>query len=122
NFLHGVGSSTLSHQLTVMYHWLDLDRSRGVYDADRFERYLKIPHWSSYVNNAWMVSLPLIFLPDGLQKNRTPYGNHGTAVGELDAISDDTPLVKDYLERLLAHSNSYVLLNYWAHTAYTAQQ
>ena len=34
----------------VLYHRLDLDRSRGVYDRKRFLRYLELPREVSYAN------------------------------------------------------------------------
>ncbi len=84
----------------VLYHRLDHDRRQGVYDPDRFQRYLALPRRAHYV------------APDYLR--RREHREFAVALGEdfraqtlLPPVRDDEPLVRDYLSHFLVDAASF---------------
>ncbi|MFO0759250.1 MAG: hypothetical protein U0359_22350 [Byssovorax sp.] len=85
------GFATLKAQ--VLYHRLDLDRALGVYDRDRFLRYLGMPRAQPYVDGDWIRRLP------SDQVARPGWG--GPSAPLLESFGNDEELVRDYLHHFL---------------------
>ena len=97
----------------VLYHRLDHDRKKGVYDRERFLEYVKLPRSFFYVNPLWL-------------RSRTQLGE---PVADLNAsfadplpgvrpVGVDEPLVRDYFVHLFAangkaDSDAHALLAPW---------
>lgn len=75
-------------QALVLYHRLDFDRRRGVYERERFERYLALPRSASYLSDAFR------------RRHKQALANLGQDFAGtlgLASVGDDEPLVRDYL-------------------------
>ncbi|RPH48404.1 MAG: hypothetical protein EHM91_04370, partial [Planctomycetota bacterium] len=99
----------------ILYHRLDLDRSRGVYDRKRFLRYLEIPREVSYANPKWMEQ----------QRKKADVRDAIFSVGQsvegtpsLEPVSDDEPLVAEYVDHFFVDAKDIkpfeeVILDSW---------
>lgn len=89
-FVGGLPSAYNSLKAHVLYHRLDLDRTKGALDRGRFLEYMKLPRHSSYSEPKWYEK----------KEHRDAIAQLGTdyrAYTQLPAIQDDEPLVRDYL-------------------------
>ena len=84
----------------VLYHYLDDDRSRGVYNRDRFMQYLKLPRRVAYMREKYL-SRP------EFRGVLATLGVNSRVAGGLKRISDDWPLVKDYLAHFFNDGDQY---------------
>jgi hypothetical protein len=97
----------------VLYHRLDLDRSRGVYDRKRFLEYINLPREVSYANPKW------------LEQQRKKKEDAIFSLGEsfdgtpaLPPVSDDEALVAEYVDHFFVDAKDFkpfeeVLLDTW---------
>ncbi len=79
----------------ILYHLLKLDQSQGVCNKALFLTYLKLPRPVSYMNDRWM----------DLDENRRYQVNLNADFSsrtQLAAIGNDEPLVRSYLQEILA--------------------
>jgi hypothetical protein len=83
----------------VLYHRLDHDRSRRVYDRKRFLEYLGLPREVSYANPKWMEKCRK---ESSVRDSIFSLGESFEGVPSLGAIQDDEPLVADYIEHFFA--------------------
>ncbi len=84
----------------VLYHRLVLDRSRGVYDADRFLTYLKLPRQTRY-------SEPRYFEIEANRRHPVNLQQDFHAVTMLPPVGDDEPLVRSYLDHFFVDAENY---------------
>jgi hypothetical protein len=96
NRLAPVHNSLKAH---VLYHRLVLDRSQGIYDKDRFMRYIQLPRRAVYVRPAWLESKEN---RDVIAELATPY--EPTMLG---AIGGDEPLVRSYLAHFFLEADDF---------------
>jgi hypothetical protein len=83
----------------VLYHRLDHDRSRGVYDRERFLDYLNLPREVSYANPKWMEKCRK---NAELRDSIFSLGESSEGIPSLPPVQDDEPLVADYVEHFFA--------------------
>ncbi len=84
----------------VLYRRLAFDRSRGVYDKERFMTYIKLPRNVSYINPKYLE----------LQENRkyrADLGANYQAQTLLPTIGNDEPLVRSYLHHFFVKETTY---------------
>jgi hypothetical protein len=84
----------------VLYHRLDLDRGKGVFDRGRFLEYVKLPRQTSYAEPKFLA----------LKEHRDVLANLGSdyrAVTLLPPVSNDEPLVRDYLTSFFEKAESW---------------
>jgi hypothetical protein len=84
----------------VVYHRLVLDRARGIFDADRFMTYLKLPRQTRYVEPKYFEIEANRIHPVNLQQDF-----HAATM--LPPVGDDEPLVRSYLDHFLADAENY---------------
>lgn len=90
----------------VLYHRLDHDRRLGVYDADRFLTYVKLPRAVGYANQTWIAEFTKDVRPFNL-------GNDFRAITLQATISDDEELVRDYLAHFIASGKDWKVWEKW---------
>lgn len=83
----------------VLYHQLDLDRRLGDLDRDRFLRYLRLPRKVHYAHPERLRSAP--------SEHQVAPGTEAAQSAGLEAIRDDEPLVREYLEHFLVSEDGH---------------
>ena len=104
--LQPVHNSLKAH---VLYHRLVLDRSRGVYHAERFLDYLKLPRNVGYMEPKYLQIEANRQWPANVQADYAPFTL-------LPIIGDDEPLVRSYLQHFLVEA-----VDYKAYTPYISE-
>lgn len=94
SFVEPLAPAFASLQVHVLYHRLDSDRRRGVYDRARFEQYLALPRQADYLATSFQRRHRDALAQLGQQD--------GSALTGLAAIGRDEPLVRDYLVEVFA--------------------
>jgi len=99
-FVRRLAPAQNSLKAHVIYHRLAWDRTKGVYDRDLFMEYLRLPRSVSYID------------PDYLRRreHRGYAANLGRDFGShtlFPPVSDDEPLVREYLAHFLEDAGSY---------------
>ena len=97
----------------VLYHRLLLDRSRGVYDKDRFMTYLKLPRIVHYMRPEYLKN----YQPDqkaNLNANFAP----ATA---LPPVQNDEPLVRSCFHHFFLEENAFEPYAELVHESYLKQ-
>ncbi len=89
-----------SLKANVLYRRLVYDRSRGVYDADRFMAYVKLPRPTGYIEPKFMQLEDCRRYPCNLNAD---FGN----VTLLPPVGDDEPLVRSYLMHFFEEAANY---------------
>jgi hypothetical protein len=89
-FVGGLTPAHNSLKAHVLYHRLDLDRSKGVFDRGRFLEYVKLPRSTSYGEPRWLEKREH-------RDNLASLAADFRATTLLPAPGDDEPLVRDYL-------------------------
>ncbi len=84
----------------VLYHRLELDRSAGIYDHDRFLKYLKLPRPTGYVEPKFMQLEESRRYPCNLNADYS-----GATL--LGPVGDDEPLVRSYLMHFFEAAANY---------------
>jgi len=91
----------------VLYHQLDLDRSRGTYDRKRFQKYIEIPRNVSYAEPKF---LERCRKDQSLQEGIVSLGQDFTGVTLLPTVTQDEPLVVDYLAQFFGDAKDTALI------------
>ncbi len=94
----------------VLYHRLDSDRSRGVYDRKRFQKYVELPREVSYAEPKFMERCRK---DANLRDHIFSLGQSFEEVTLLPTVSDDEPLVADVLGRLFADAKDWRPFDTW---------
>ena len=84
----------------IVYHQLEHNRSRGIYDKQLFMTYIRLPRNVSYINANYMK----------LDENRRHTANLNQdfrATTLLPSIGNDEPLVRSYLHHFFVDENTY---------------
>ena len=79
----------------VLYHRLDFDRSKGIYDRKRFLKYLEYPREVSYANPKWIERCRK---DAEIRDSIFSLGETFEGIPSLSAVSNDEPLVADYVD------------------------
>ncbi|MCB9896749.1 MAG: hypothetical protein H6825_01970 [Planctomycetes bacterium] len=82
----------------VLYHRLDHDRRKGVYDRDRFLAYLRLPRRGAQVDPK--------LLDDARRAGHEPASLDAEFPTGFDVIGDETPLVRDELAHMFVIEDS----------------
>ncbi|HEY8380132.1 MAG TPA: hypothetical protein VIK91_26765, partial [Nannocystis sp.] len=77
----------------ILYHRLDLDRRLGVYDRERFLRYLALPRRAHYVRADWLRTIP--------GEHQIAPNAHAAQAAGLEPVGDDELLVREFLAHFL---------------------
>ncbi|HEX3151724.1 MAG TPA: hypothetical protein VHR66_26870 [Gemmataceae bacterium] len=83
----------------IAYHRLAFDRARGIYDAQRFLEYIKLPRFQSYMAQAWNEREESKRHPADLNADYSP-----TTL--MPPIATDEPLVRSYLKQFFVAAAS----------------
>ncbi|HZE96631.1 MAG TPA: hypothetical protein VE981_06380 [Planctomycetota bacterium] len=94
----------------VLYHQLDLDRSRGTYDRKRFQKYIEIPRNVSYAEPKF---LERCRKDQSLQEGIVSLGQDFTGVTLLPTVTQDEPLVVDYLAQFFGDAKDHKGYETW---------
>ena len=78
----------------VLYHRLQFDRVRGIYDKERFMAYLQLPRQVGYMRPEYLTDAQRAGYPADLQQDFS-------AATRLPIVHDDEPLVRHYLDFFL---------------------
>jgi len=109
--LEPVHNSLKAH---VLYHRLVLDRSQGIYVADRFLTYLKLPRPTRYAE-------PQYFEVEANRIHQANLQQDFSSLTMLPTVGDDEPLVRSYLDHFFADAadfsayQPYILSDYLKH-------
>ncbi|MBI3725966.1 hypothetical protein HY251_18720, partial [bacterium] len=113
-FVGGLVPAFNSLKAHVLYHRLDLDRSKGVFDRGRFLEYLKLPRPTHYAEPKWLE-----------KREHRDYlvqlGSDFRSVTLLPAIPDDERLVRDYLESFFEKADGWQPFEIYVRDAYLKQ-
>lgn len=90
----------------VLFHRLDFDRRRGVYDRRRFLTYLQLPRQASYVRREYLEHKDR---RDHIASLSTDFRKQTL----LRAVNDDTELVTDYLSHFFIEAQTYDDFKEW---------
>ena len=99
-FVSKLGPVHNSLKAHVLFHRLQLDRTQGVYDKDRFMTYIKLPRSVSYINPKYMVLEQSRRYPCNLNQNFQ-------LITLLPAVGNDEPLVRQYLHHFFLKETTY---------------
>ncbi len=93
----------------VLYHRLDLDRSRGAYDRKRFQKYVEMPRHVSYAEPKFMERCEKdSSLRDGIFSLGESF--EGTL---LPSVDNDEPLVADFLSHFFVDAKDWKPFDTW---------
>lgn len=98
-FTRRLSPSHNSLKAHVLYHRLDHDRARGVYDRSRFVEYLKLPRRSE------LTPRDVLEQAERRQSAADLSADYRSST-KLPPVADDAPLVTDYLARFLVGADS----------------
>ncbi|MCE9579786.1 MAG: hypothetical protein K8W52_42105 [Deltaproteobacteria bacterium] len=91
-FVSGLDPAWTALKAHVLYHRLDHDRHQGHYDRARFMTYLALPRARGYTRQDWLKRFDSATIAQ-------PGASFGAT--DLAPVSDDEPLVRDYLYQFL---------------------
>ncbi len=94
----------------VLYHRLDFDRSRGLYDRKRFLKYVEIPREVPYAEPKY---LERCRKDVDLREGVISLGEGFDEVTLLPTVEDDEPLVAEYLGRFFADAKDWKPFDTW---------
>jgi hypothetical protein len=94
----------------VLYHRLDFDRSRGIYDRKRFFKYLELPREVTYAEPKFLEKCRKD--PD-LREAIFSLGESFEEVLRLATVEDDEPLVRDYVSRFFVDAKHLRPFDTW---------
>ncbi len=89
-----------SLKANVLYRRLDLDRSQGVYDRQRFMTYIKLPRNASYMNVEFMRT-------DESRRHAAKLNANFQEMILLPPIGNDESLVRSYLHHFFVDETTY---------------
>ena len=84
----------------VLHHRLVHDRAGGIYDADRFMTYIKLPRSTSYANYKWCNS-------EANRNYRINLSSNFYSQTLLPTVGNDEPLIRSYLLKFFIKADSY---------------
>ena len=99
-FVRRLAPSHNSLKTHVLYHRLAFDRSRGIFDEERFLEYVKLPRNVGYINPRYLQ----------VSRNRANAANLSAnfqPVTLLPPVRSDTELVRDYLQHFFVDRADY---------------
>jgi len=90
----------------VLYHRLEHDRSRGVYDRKRFQKYVELPREVPYAEPKYL---------ERFRKDDSAFslGESFDEITLLPSVADDEALVADYLARFFADARDWKPFDAW---------
>jgi hypothetical protein len=94
----------------VLYHRLDFDRSRGVFDRKRFLKYIELPREVNYAEPKFLEKCRKD--PD-LRDAIFSLGESFDEVLRLAAVEDDEPLVADYVSHFFVDAKDIKPFDTW---------
>ncbi|MCK6511415.1 hypothetical protein L6R29_15770 [Myxococcota bacterium] len=97
-FAKKLGSVHAPLKLHVLYHWLEVEEQRGVYNRSRFVQYLRMPRQVSY--------LPYAFRRRHGYSLPSMGGDYSSITGQA-AVYDDWALVQRFLQQYFVKDASY---------------
>ena len=100
SFVESLSSVHNSLKAHVLYHRLDFDRVKGVYDKDRFMTYLKLPRGVRYVNPKYLQR------PEH-QRVAANLSQNFQSVTLMRPVGDDEQLVRSYLHHYFVDEASF---------------
>jgi len=89
-----------SLKANVLYRRLELDRSQGVYDKQRFMAYIKLPRNASYMNVEFMRT-------DESRRHAANLNANFQEMILLPPVGNDEPLVRSYLHHFFVDETTY---------------
>ncbi|PRQ04207.1 hypothetical protein ENSA5_09910 [Enhygromyxa salina] len=92
-FVEPLAETFNSLKLHVLYHRLDFDRRRGVYDRARFDRYIRLPRQAAYMASDYRRAH---------QRALARFGQDYVAATGLAPVAGDDALMRDYLGQIFA--------------------
>ncbi len=101
NYVKNLSPAFNSLKVSVLFHRLQFDRTRGIYDKARFLEYLKLPRNADYVSRRWLERARLFDQRANLQEN------FFEVLPGFNPVASDEPLVRDYLLQLLKDEPSW---------------
>lgn len=103
-FVEGLVPAFNALKAHVLYHRLDFDRSRGIYDRKRFLAYLALPREVAYANPKWL---------DRCRKDASvrdyifSLGESHEGLPGFPTVGDDEPLVADYVDHFFVGDKDF---------------
>ncbi|MCE9531461.1 MAG: hypothetical protein K8T89_10125 [Planctomycetes bacterium] len=95
----------------VMFHRLAFDRAQDIYNLDRFNNYIKLPRFQSYMARTFNERVESTRHPADLNADFT-------ALTLLPRIGMDEPLVRSYLKHFFADAESPKFYETWIDDVY----
>jgi hypothetical protein len=114
-FVQRLGPVHNSLKAHVLYHRLDFDRTRGVYDRDRFMAYLRLPRPMPYVEARFLAR-------DESRRHPADLNADFRALTLLPPVGNDEPLVRSYLQHFFLEDTTYEPLLPYIHDPYLRRQ
>ncbi|MBT3220988.1 MAG: hypothetical protein HN348_18035, partial [Proteobacteria bacterium] len=100
NFVSDLATAFNSLKAHVLYHRLDLDRSRGVLDRKRLVEYLKLPRQVSYLNSKYKKQAKA-------QDSLAHLGNDFQTTTLLPTVHNDEQLVRHFLAQIFVEADDH---------------
>lgn len=94
----------------VLYHQLDLDRSRGVFDRKRLEKFLQIPRSVSYIEPKYLEKCRN---DQALRHGIVSLGRDYSPLTLLPTVIEEEILVVDYLNHFFADAKDFKPFDQW---------
>ena len=93
----------------VLHHRLDLDRSQGIYDRKRFQKYVELPRHASYIEPRFL---------ERCEKDSSLRDGIFSLGGAFEAtllppVQNDEPLVADHLSRFFLDAKDWKPFDTW---------
>jgi hypothetical protein len=114
-FVQRLGPVHNSLKAHVLYHRLDLDRARGIYDKDRFMAYVQLPRPLPYVERKFLEREDSRRHPVNLNADFRSWTL-------LPPVGNDEPLVRSYLHHFFLEETMYEPLLPYINDQYLKRQ
>ncbi len=114
-FVSELNPSHNSLKACVLYRRLELDRTLGMYDRERFLTYLKLPRNVSYIN-------PRLIEDMRSRRNLVDLNADFRQSIRLAPVRTDEPLVRDYLHHLLVDAADFNEFLPWVRDTYLRER
>lgn len=101
-----------SLKVNVLYQQLKLDRSEGTYDKGRFLEYLKLPRQAIYMPRKRIREV----------RSNRHLADMQKRCGDLPAVINDEPLVRDYLHHFLVEAQDLKEFSPWVENNYLKER
>ncbi|MGI9516927.1 MAG: hypothetical protein ACR2NP_07785, partial [Pirellulaceae bacterium] len=114
-FVSELNPSHNSLKACVLFRRLELDRTLGVYDSERFLAYLKLPRSVSYIN-------PRLIEDMRSRRNMVDLNADFRQTTRLAPVGSDEPLVRDYLHHFLVDAPDFNEFLPWVQDGYLRER